>query len=129
MASSPAHHHRGFTASNDKPGGAGGVRRLEQKHDELAKLYQESEQKLVLAIKDYLARHAGRSNYVPVGEPYVAHHRAASFCIMQRLADLNWEIAKRRGNLLSQVLGQAVTAYLSSVSDVTLVSDDTAKQW
>jgi hypothetical protein len=30
---------------------------------------------------------------------------------------------------LIQVLGQAVTAYLSGVSDVTLVSDDTAKQW
>jgi hypothetical protein len=92
MASSPAHYPRGFTASNDKPGGAGGVRRLEQKRDELAKLYKESEQKLVLAIKDYLALQAGRSNYVPVDEPY---HRAASFCITQRLADLNWEIAKR----------------------------------
>jgi hypothetical protein len=88
---------------------------LEQKRDELAKLYQESEQKLVLATKDYLARHAGRRNYAPVDEPYVAHHRAASFRITQRLADLNWEIAKRRGNLLSQVLGQAVTAYLSGV--------------
>jgi hypothetical protein len=124
-----ADHPRGFTASNDKPGGAGGVRRLEQKRDELAKLYQESEQKLILAIQDYLGRHAGRRNYVPVDEPYVAHHRAACFRITQRLADLNWEIAKRRGNLLSQVLGQAVTAYLSAVSDVTLVSDDTAKQW
>ena len=124
-----ADHARGFTSANDKPGGAGGVRRLDLRREECERLLKDALQQLQNAVAEYLAKFNGRRRHVPVDEPYVAHHRAACFRAAQRLAELNWEVAKRRGNLLSQVLGQAITAYLSAVSDVTRSNDSTAQLW
>jgi hypothetical protein len=123
-----ADHPRGFTATGSKPGGAGGVRRLELKREEMARLSLEAQEKLSGGLQTFLKENKMR-RFIPHDDNFISTLRAACYRAEQKLFDLTWEVALRRGNVFSQILGIALTAYLAAVSDVTRATPDVTNFW
>jgi len=123
-----ADHPRGFTATGSKPGGAGGVRRLEAKREEIARLSSEAQKQLRDGVQNFLLENKMR-RHIPHDDNYTGLLRSTCYRAEQKVIDLTWEIALRRGNVFSQILGTALTAYLAAVSDTTRATPDASSSW
>eukprot|EP00554_Chaetoceros_debilis_P000261 CAMPEP_0194084706 /NCGR_PEP_ID=MMETSP0149-20130528/14552_1 /TAXON_ID=122233 /ORGANISM="Chaetoceros debilis, Strain MM31A-1" /LENGTH=1268 /DNA_ID=CAMNT_0038767435 /DNA_START=399 /DNA_END=4205 /DNA_ORIENTATION=+ len=122
----PSDHFRGFSSKGSDDGGfAGGLRRLEAFRIVMAEQVKECQDNLIDAVSTYYqiqSQHRvlpGRSQrHIPPTEHIISQIRTSCFDATERLHNLTWEIAVRRGNCFSQALGIAVTMYLSHVSDL-----------
>mmetsp|Transcript_835 Transcript_835/g.1327 ORF Transcript_835/g.1327 Transcript_835/m.1327 type:complete len:1214 (-) Transcript_835:218-3859(-) len=141
----PADHAKGFgdilatdkkssktsnsaSTSNNTPVGAikGGLRRLEQKRVELAKVLEEAQSALIQAVGQYLKTANERGvHQIPARHGTIAPLRWKVFELTQMLHTVTWHCAVRRSHVFSQALGIAISSYLTAVSD----SDRAAKGW
>eukprot|EP00804_Cyclotella_cryptica_P015042 CCRYP_000621-RA/>CCRYP_000621-RA protein AED:0.03 eAED:0.03 QI:138/1/1/1/1/1/6/399/1381 len=133
----PADHARGFGVygNDDNESGSsitaparGGLRRLESTRLEFAREVDDNITGLINAVGEFFnlrasanaaKQQAGMKNsrYVPPNIQACNFYRNRVIESMHKLHSLTWEVALRRVNCFSQVLGIAVTSYLSSISD------------
>lgn len=129
----PAAHARGFgnvfptkNAPNiglNSPIGpvAGGLRRLEQKRQELAKQVNDLETTLVSHVANFFTveRQMKRlSNHVPGRNIDLQNLRWKVYEAVHSLHHVTWICAVRRADVFSQAMGLAITSYLTSLSDL-----------
>ena len=56
------------------------------------------------------------SRHVPPNIASISHYQNKAIECAQKLNSLTWDVAVRRANCFSQVLGIAVTSYMSSIN-------------
>jgi len=104
----------------------GGLRRLESKRLELAKVLEEAQSALINAVGEYLKSASQRGvHQIPARHGSIAPLRWRVFELTQMLHTVTWHCAVRRSHVFSQALGVAISSYLTSVSD----SERAAKGW
>ena len=112
----------------------GGLRRLEHARADAAVKAIEAQENLVVALTELYSSRTQRvegnniissnddSRYIDPHHPRILGQRVAAVLAVENLCSLTWELAVRRANCFSQVLGIAITAYLAAISDIVRVS-------
>jgi hypothetical protein len=98
----------------------GGLRRIESRRQELAKLVYDLQTTLTMNVQNYFGKERQQKNFVnhvTSSCSELQDLRWQLFEAIQALHHITWHCAVRRASVFPQALGLAVTSYMASLSD------------